>query len=397
MTANSNASVAYVTADKATATAYGLKLFAYEGGPASTNGGDQLHHQRWGADPGQSRSRHGRAGANPHPQQLVRQGGDMFGYFVLSCAYSRYGDWGATDDYTNLTTAKYNALVNLTGYEPNGVPFSPGDLVATADANAVDLAWQPVPGASSYSVYRGLASGAESATAITTVSATSYTDSGLTNGTTYYYTVTGANSTGASTPSNEANATPSAPPDFTVAGTSVTVEPGATTGNTSTITLTPSNGFTGSVALTAAVTSGPSGATDPPSLSFGATSPVSLTTANAGSATLTISTIAATSSALARPTRPGSRWYTAASTSLACILLFCIPAGRRSWRRKLGMLIFLAFLAGGLISCGGGGGGSGGGGGGGGNPGTSAGAYTITVTGTSGALTETGTITLTVQ
>jgi hypothetical protein len=58
------------------------------------------------------------------------------------------------------------------------------------------------------------------------------------------------------------------------------------------------------------------------------------------------------------------------------------------------MFVLLALLTGGLASCGGGGSG---GGGNKGNPGTTAGSYTITVTGTSGSIMQTTTVTLTVQ
>ena len=185
-------------------------------------------------------------------------------------------------------------------------------------------------------------------------------------------------------------------PSFTVSGTAVTVSaPGATTGNTSTITVTPTGGFTGSVALTAVIATSPSGAQYPPTLSFGATSPVSITGTNAGTATLTISTTAPTSAALVYPKRPGVPWYAAGGATLACLLLFGIPARRRSWRTMLGMLFLLVAFGGGVLACGGGG--SGGGGGGSGNPGTTAGAYTVTVTGTSGSLTQTTTLTVTVN
>jgi hypothetical protein len=182
-------------------------------------------------------------------------------------------------------------------------------------------------------------------------------------------------------------------PSFTVSGTAVSVTPGATTANTSTLTVTPAGGFTGSVVLTAAVTSSPTGAQYSPTFSFGSTSPVSITGTTAGTAALTISTTAATSSALAFPKRPGVPMYAAGGATLACILLFGIPARRRSWRTMLGMLVLLVALAGGLSSCGGGGGG----GGNSGNPGTTAGTYTVTVIGTTDATTETGTITLIVQ
>src|ERR1019366_8430172 len=85
-----------------------------------------------------------------------------------------------------------------------------------------------------------------------------------------------------------------------------------------------------------------------------------------------------------------SSWYAAGSAALACILLFGIPARRRSWRTMLGMLVFLVSLTGGVLACGGGGGSTGGGGTS--NPGTTAGTYTVTITGTSDTATDTSTV-----
>jgi N-acetylneuraminic acid mutarotase len=200
--------------------------------------------------------------------------------------------------------------------------------------------------------------------------------------------------------SGNAAITVTAPPSFTVGGTAVTLAPGATTGNTSTVTVTPSGGFTGSVALTAAITSSPSGAQYPPTLSFGATTPVAINGSTGGTGTLTISTTAATTSAVLIPKRPGNPWYAAGSASLA-LLLFIGNMRRRSALRTLtGMLSLLVMLCGGLMACGSGGTSSGGGGGGGGGTGiagTTAGTYTVTITGTSGTITSTGSVTLTVQ
>jgi hypothetical protein len=75
---------------------------------------------------------------------------------------------------------------------------------------------------------------------------------------------------------------------------------------------------------------------------------------------------------------------------LACMLLIGIPA-RRRWRSGLGMLALLITLVGGMLACGGGGCTVPN------NPGTTAGTYTITVTGTSGLVTATNTVILTVQ
>jgi len=186
-----------------------------------------------------------------------------------------------------------------------------------------------------------------------------------------------------------------APTTFTVGGTAVTVSPGATSGNTSTITLTPNGGFTGSVTLTAAITSSPTGAQDPPTLSFGGTSPASITGTSAVTATLTVATTAPTTGALAYPAGAGTRW-SAGGATLAFGMFFGIgiylPARRRSWRMRLGLLALLVILAVGLLSCSNGSGNRGTS-----NPGTTPGAYTVTVTGTSGSTTATTTVTLTVQ
>jgi hypothetical protein len=183
-------------------------------------------------------------------------------------------------------------------------------------------------------------------------------------------------------------------PGFTISGTPVTVTPGATTGNVSTITVTPSGGFTGSIALTAAVTSSPSGAEDLPTLSFGSTSQVLISGSGAGVATLTISTTAPGGCLQAAHQAPrGILWYTGGGAALTCVLLFAIPARRRRWRAALAMAALLVTLVGALPACGGGvrvtcnaii-------------PGTTPGTYIITVTGTSGSTTATGTVTLTVQ
>jgi len=174
---------------------------------------------------------------------------------------------------------------------------------------------------------------------------------------------------------------------FAIGGTDVTVTAGATTGNTSSITVTPSGGFTGSIALTAAITATPSGAQDLPTVSFGSTSPVQIIGSGTATATLTVTTIAVGSATLARPALPGAHRVVLGGAALACVLLFCVPA-RRRWQTMLGLIALLAIFAGGAVACGssvtrnavtn--------------NPGTTSGAYTVTVTGSSGAIVETGTI-----
>ncbi len=93
----------------------------------------------------------------------------------------------------------------------SGVPAAPTGLTATAGNALVALSWTASSGATSYNVYRGTASGGESATAIATgITTTSYTNTGLTNGTAYYYKVAALNASGTSAQSSEVSATPAA-------------------------------------------------------------------------------------------------------------------------------------------------------------------------------------------
>jgi len=99
----------------------------------------------------------------------------------------------------------------------NTAPPAPTGLTATAGNAQVALAWNASSGATSYNIYRGTTAGGESATAIATgVTTTSFTDTGLTNGTQYFYKVAAVNSVGTSGQSNEASATPIAPTSTTI-------------------------------------------------------------------------------------------------------------------------------------------------------------------------------------
>ncbi len=174
------------------------------------------------------------------------------------------------------------------------------------------------------------------------------------------------------------------PPSFTVSGTAVNVAPGATTGNTSIITLTPSDGFTGAISLSCAIT--PTAASDPATCSIPAS--VTISGPSAQTTALTVNTTAA-SSASNHITDLFGR--SLGGATLACILMVGIPAWRKG-RSILGMLLLLLAAAGAALGCGGGSSG-----GGGANSGTTSGSYTITITGKSGSVVETGTISLTVR
>ncbi len=90
-------------------------------------------------------------------------------------------------------------------------PSAPAGLSATAgDAQAV-LSWSSVSGVDSYSVKRAPAATGPYSIVASGLTATSYTDTGLANGTTYYYAVTATRSVAESARSASVSATPVQP------------------------------------------------------------------------------------------------------------------------------------------------------------------------------------------
>jgi len=179
-------------------------------------------------------------------------------------------------------------------------------------------------------------------------------------------------------------------PGFSITGTPITVAPGASSGITSTIALTPTGGFTGTVSFSCKIS--PIAASDPATCTI--QNSVNITGSAAQTVTLTVNSTAATS-ALNHP--GNSFWPRAGGTALAGMLFICLSARRRNMCSILGITVLLLFVAVSAIGCGGGGSNGGGGGGGGGNPGTTPGSYLITITGTSGIITEQGTVNLIIQ
>ncbi|HXM65052.1 MAG TPA: fibronectin type III domain-containing protein [Terriglobales bacterium] len=126
-----------------------------------------------------------------------------------------YTDTGVT----NGTTYYYVvAAVNAAGQSANssqvsatplGVPPAPTNLVATPGNAQVGLSWSASSGATSYNVQRSTTSGGPYTT-IGSPTTTSYTDTAVTNGTTYYYVVAAVNTAGQSANSSQVVATPTA-------------------------------------------------------------------------------------------------------------------------------------------------------------------------------------------
>jgi sugar lactone lactonase YvrE len=224
----------------------------------------------------------------------------------------------------------------------------------------------------------------------TTITPASANLSGLSAATLYYYQLVAQNGAGTSKGAIDSFTTIGAP-YITLNGTAITIAPGASTGNTSTIDIVPWNGFTGAVALSCQVTTSIASPADLPTCSLAPAS-VNIASANSVQSTLSVGTTA--------PVAANSiphLWPSGAGAMLACLLLFAAPAGSR---RRTPLLILFALC---LTALGAGCSGSAAGGGGGGGaspppvPGTTPGAYSITVSGTSGSSTVSTTVALTVQ
>jgi hypothetical protein len=115
-----------------------------------------------------------------------------------------------------------------TGTGATEVPAIPTNLAATSANAQASLTWSASTGATSYHVKRATTSGGPY-TQVGAPASTSYTDTSLTNGTTYYYVVSAVDSAGESANSSQVSATPATPvnnPPPTTFGTWTNVTPG---------------------------------------------------------------------------------------------------------------------------------------------------------------------------
>jgi hypothetical protein len=94
------------------------------------------------------------------------------------------------------------------GFVAGAAPAAPNGLTATPDNSRVALNWVPSTGATGYNVKYSTSNGGAYTVIATNLAATSFLQTGLVNGTTYYYVVSATNAAGESANSSQVIATP---------------------------------------------------------------------------------------------------------------------------------------------------------------------------------------------
>ncbi len=128
------------------------------------------------------------------------QNGMLYRWHMQSVYGSSGSDW----------TSFWSFIVNI---QSTTVPSSPQNLVATAGDSKADISWSAPSSnggsaVTNYKIYRGTVSNAETLYFTTSTAGTTFSNTNLQNGITYFYKVSAVNNIGESSLSNEASATP---------------------------------------------------------------------------------------------------------------------------------------------------------------------------------------------
>jgi alpha-L-arabinofuranosidase len=140
----------------------------------------------------------------------------IYSYGIPQDEAARTGDGSPDIAQTNFmgasagfsaTFAPFSATVMVMS-PANQPPGTPTSLAATASNAVVSLSWNGSAGTDSYIVKRASVSGGPYTGIASGLTTPSYLDTGLVNGTTYYYVVAATNANGVSPDSTEASVTP---------------------------------------------------------------------------------------------------------------------------------------------------------------------------------------------
>jgi beta-glucanase (GH16 family) len=141
---------------------------------------------------------------NPYPAPF-----DQPFYLIMNLAVG--GNYGGNPDGTTVFPGEMQVdYVRVYDYVVSSIPDVPTGLSATAGGTQVVLSWSISSGATNYNVKSSTTNGGPYTT-IGSTATTSYTNTGLINGTTYYYVVSAANTFGESSNSVQISATTTVP------------------------------------------------------------------------------------------------------------------------------------------------------------------------------------------
>ncbi|MCB1175870.1 MAG: fibronectin type III domain-containing protein, partial [Leptospiraceae bacterium] len=144
----------------------------------------------------------------------------------VSSPYVHGGLTNGTNYYYIVTAVSGSTQSNPStsvGATPQNIAPDAPALAITAGDTQNSLSWNAVTGAVSYTIYWASSSGVTSgSTSISGLTGLSYTHTGRTNNTTYYYKITAVNPAGESPLSAEVNGTPSEPPPGVAASVNAT-------------------------------------------------------------------------------------------------------------------------------------------------------------------------------
>jgi endo-1,4-beta-xylanase len=175
-----------------------------------------------------------RIGLPTTPDELQQQAlaySDSINFCLMEPNCKALVTWGFTDKYSWIPgtfSGMGDALIFDANYQPKPAylalldvlepggqqnpPPAPTGLTATAGNGQVMLSWNAASGATGYIMKRSTTSGGPYTVIANNLTATSFTNTGLSNGTTYFYVASAVNAGGESANSAQVSATPQGPP-----------------------------------------------------------------------------------------------------------------------------------------------------------------------------------------
>jgi hypothetical protein len=169
---------------------------------------------------------------------FVSQGTDTDSPYTVNLTGLAIGSYSIKAAVTDFTTATAESAVRTFTVSNAG----PTNLAAVSGNQLVNLSWNQVLGATGYKVFRSSPNNSSYSEIATGITGLTYQDTGLTNGTPYYYVVRATVGATVSDPSNEASSTPLAVDDSKATVVASAPFVWADGVATSTITVTLKNG-----------------------------------------------------------------------------------------------------------------------------------------------------------